>query len=423
LDLAASGEVDYLMFDRLGELTMTQATLRRIEDPSKGFDRNVAPILCALGDFLGRGGIVVGSFGQANVPAALGEVVSAGRAAGLKGVRIGALHGGDVLDYLKRQNTEIPGLHCRIGDLGDQVICAHAYLGAEGLCQLLSDGAQFIITGRVADPSLAVAIGCDAMGWSQTNWTQAAMATMAGHMLQGGSSITGGGFADPPFREVPGLDALGFPYVVLSDDAVEITKLPQSGGMVTVETVKCRIGYEIGDPSTYLTPDVTLDMSDIDAQSCGQDRVRLTGMSGRERPEMLRVLVGVRRGWKAISEISIGGPGCFERTRLAEQLIRERLKSYCDEIVDMRFDVHGISALFGKLRKAPPELNEIRLRVAAHCKSRAAARTVCDEAGMVYFDRPAGVGGPQARIVEALGVYGVPLEREAASIACEVVEL
>ena len=421
VDLGESGDVDYMMFDRLGEATMTQATLRRLKNPKKGYDPRTGEVLKAMGGYLQRGGVVAGSFGQANVEGALAEAVEAARSAGLTGLKIGAMHGGDVLEQLKRDNVELPPLGCRINDIPDRVICAHAYLGAEGFIDLLEQGATFVLGGRISDPSIAVALTYDAMGWNELTPQRAALGTLAGHMLQGSTGICGGGFADPPYRVVPGLEPLGFPYVILTEDSVQVTKLPKAGGMVTAETVKCRIGYEIHDPRSYLTPDVDMDMSMISLTTPAKDVVELRGMTGKPRPEKFRALVGVRNGYKAVAEGSIGGFGCIDRAKLAEEIIRERVKSVQDDIIDMRFDIFGISTMYGNLANAPTELNELRYRVTAHCRTRDAAKVVCNETGMVYFDRPAGVAGPRAEIIEALTVVGVPVDRSAVSIQTEVV--
>ncbi|HKR87446.1 MAG TPA: acyclic terpene utilization AtuA family protein [Phenylobacterium sp.] len=421
VDLAESGEVDYMMFDRLGEATMTQATLRRMKNPNKGYDPRTGEVLKALGGYLRRGGVVAGSFGQANVECALAEAVDAARAAGLSGLRIGAMHGGDVLDHLKRQNVELPELGCRINELGERLICAHAYLGAEGFIELLEAEATFLLAGRIADPSMAVALTYDAMGWDELTPQRAALGTLAGHMLQGSTGISGGGFADPPYRIVPGLAPLGFPYVILDEDAVQVTKLPAAGGLVTAETVKCRVGYEIHDPRSYLTPDVDMDMSMIELSVPAPDVVELRGMRGKPRPEKLRALVGVRNGYKALAEGSLGGFGCVDRAKLVEEIVRERLRPLEGEILDLRFDIYGVSTMYGNAANVPPELNELRYRVAAHCRTRDAARVVCNETGMVYFDRPAGVAGPKAEIIEALTVVGVPVDRSAVSVQTEVV--
>jgi len=420
-DLANSGEVDYMMFDRLGEQTMAQATLRRMKNPAKGYDHHTGRVLQAMVGFLGQGGIVVGSFGQANVPGALAEAVETARAAGLAGLRIGAMHGGDVLDHLKAQDVYLPETGCTINKLGDRLICAHAYLGAEGVIDLLDQGAGFVLTGRIADPSMAVAISHDALGWDGLTPQRAALGTLAGHMLQGSTGISGGGFADPPYRVVPGLDRLGFPYVMLTDETVRVTKLPCAGGMVTAETVKCRVGYEIHDPRSYLTPDVDMDMSMIDLRVPEKNVVELSGMIGKPRPEKLRALVGVRNGFKAVSEISLGGTGCMDRARLAEDIIRERLRAYGGDIDELRMEIYGISTMYGNLANAPAELNELRMRVAARCRTRAAAKEVCEETGMVYFDRPAGVAAPRSQIIEAFNVIGVPVDRSAVTVETELV--
>ena len=420
-DLANSGEVDYMMFDRLGEQTMTQAALRKMKDPRRGYDPGTAVVLKAMGSFLQRGGVVVGSFGQANVPAALAEAADAARSAGLTGLKIGAMHGGCVRDHLLMNNIELPELGCRIGDLGDRLICAHAYLGAEGFIELLAQGATFVLGGRIADPSMAVAISYDALGWDELTPQRAALGTLAGHMLQGSTGISGGGFADPPYRIVPGLEPLGFPYVTLTEEAVRVTKLPGAGGMVTAETVKCRVGYEIHDPRSYLTPDVDVDMSMIDLSVPAKDVVELRGMVGKPRPEKLRALVGVRNGFKAISEGSLGGSGCLDRAKLVEDIIRERIKPHRHDILDMKFEIYGISTLYGNLTHVSTGLNELRYRVAAHCRTRQVAREFCNEVGMVYFDRPAGIAGPRSQIIEAYNIIGVPVERSAVTVETEVI--
>lgn len=420
-DLANSGEVDYMMFDRLGEQTMTQATLRMMKNAQRGYDPSTGDVLKAMGGFLQRGGVVVGSFGQANVPGALAEAVDTARAVGLSGLKVGAMHGGCVREHLLKKNIELPELTCRIGDLGERLIGAHAYVGAEGFIDLLDQGAGFVLGGRIADPSMAVALAYDALGWNELTPQRAALGTLAGHMLQGSTGISGGGFADPPYRIVPGLEPLGFPYVTLTEEAVRITKLPSAGGMVTSETVKCRVGYEIHDPRSYLTPDVDMDMSMIELSVPAKDVVELRGMIGKPRPDMLRALVGVRNGYKAISEGSLGGTGCLDRARLVEEIIRERLEPFKDDILDMKFQIYGISSMYGHLTNAPTDLNELRYRVAAHCRTRHVAKEFCNEVGMIYFDRPAGVAGPRSQIVEAYNVIGVPVERAAVTIETEVV--
>jgi hypothetical protein len=131
--------------------------------------------------------------------------------------------------------------------------------------------------------------------------------------------------------------------------------------------------------------------------------------------------VGVRNGYKAIAEGSLGGFGCMERAKLAEEIIRERLRPVQDDIIDWRFDIYGVSTMYGNAAYAPAELNELRYRVAAHCRTRNTARLVCNETGMTYFDRPAGVAAPKAEIIEALTVVGVRVDRDAAHIRTEIV--
>src|SRR5260221_1727380 len=164
-----------------------------------------------------------------------------------------------------------------------------------------------------------------------------------------------------------------------------------------------------------------MDMSMIELSVPDKNVVELRGMIGKPRPAMLRALIGVHHGYKAIGEASLGGAGCLDRAKLAADIIRERLTSYKDDIIDMKFEIFGISTMYGNLSNAPNDLNELRYRVAAHCRTRQVAKEVCNEVGMVYFDRPAGVAGPRSQIIDAFTVIGVPVERDAVTIETEVV--
>jgi hypothetical protein len=181
-----------------------------------------------------------------------------------------------------------------------EVVSANAYLGAEPIAAALAAGAEIVVAGRMADPSLVVGPVMAHFGIAADDWVRLGRATMAGHLLECGSQVTGGYFADPGFKDVPGLDLLGFPIAeIAADGGCVIGKADATGGLVTEATVKEQLLYEVHDPAAYLTPDVTADISQAEVRRLGVDRVALTGVTGHARPDRLKVTVCHEGGWVA----------------------------------------------------------------------------------------------------------------------------
>jgi hypothetical protein len=372
-----------------------------------------------LVDYLAQGRKVVGNFGAANPDTAYEDFAKNLHAAGVRGVRIGVIRGDDVRQLVRDLDCALPELGTTVGALGDRVVSANAYIGAGPVVDCLRDDAQIVLGGRLADPSLFVGPICHELGWDLDDWDRVAHATMVGHLLECGVHSTGGNFEDPPYRVVPDPHDLGFPLAEVEDGSAVITKLRGTGGAVDERTMKTQLYYEIHDPTAYLTPDVTADFSDIRIEDLGGDRVRLSGARGREWPSHLKVLVGVDQGYRATGEMSYGGPGCVERARRAEEIVRRRLERWAGDIDDLRVDLQGMTSLFGD-RLAGPAPTEVRLRVAARTHTEEAARAVAHEVELLYFG-PAGGGGNTWSVVPALGVTPAYVPRELVKLETEVI--
>ena len=416
--MADSGRVSYLGFDCLAERTMALAQLRRRRDSAAGQDQRISALVPLLAGYLSTGRKVVGNYGAANPDAAREDFAKGLHAAGLTGVRIGVIRGDDVQQLVRDLDCELPELGTTVGALGDRIVSANAYIGAQPIVDCLADDAQIVLGGRLADPSLFVGPICHELGWALDDWDRVAHATMVGHLLECGVHSTGGNFEDPPFRVVPDPHNLGFPLAEVEDGSAVITKLPGTGGAVDERTMKTQLYYEIHDPAAYLTPDVTADFSGIQVEDLGGDRVRLSGARGREWPSHLKVLVGVDQGFKATGEMSYGGPGCVDRARRAEEIVRRRLERWAGDIDDLRVDLQGMTSLFGD-RLAGPTPTEVRLRVAARTHTEEATRAVAHEVELLYFG-PAGGGGNTWSVVPALGVTPAYVPREQVRLETEV---
>lgn len=406
--LADSGHVDYMGFDALAERTLALAQVRRAADPGAGHDERIPQLIELFAPFLGRGGRIIGNFGAANPDAAAGVAVDGLRERGLGGTRLGVIRGDDVLQAAMDRDVELPERGCRIKELGDRAISAHAYIGAESIVELLEQDAQLIIGGRIADPSVWVGAVCYELGWALDDWDRVATATLVGHLLEGGV-----GRAPGPDASLP----TGYPWAIVSDDSLEVTKLEGTGGPLDLLAAKTSLAHEIHDPTKYLTPDVTADFSDVHFEEVGSNRVRAHGARGGPRPEGYRILVGLDLGWKVVGEVSFGGPGCVERAQESGHKMSELLAGLGDEIEDQRIDIHGVNAVFGDaIQGGYPA--DCRLRVAA----RAASREGADTAANLYWQLYGNGGGGVTRAIDrAIGVTPAFLGRDDVEVSTEVV--
>lgn len=418
-ELADSGLVDYMAFDCLAERTMALAQIRRLNDETTGQDQRIPELMRRFAGFLTRGGKMVGNFGAANPAAAADDVLRGLKANAVSGVRVGVIHGDDVLDHVLHQDLELPEMGTSAAAIKSQIVSANAYIGAEPIVELLHEGAQFILGGRIADPSLYVGPIAYELGWELDDWDRMGAATLVAHLLECGVHGTGGNYVDPPYR-VLDLVRLGFPMAHVTDTESIITKLDGTGGAVDLGTMKTQLAYEIHDPTAYLTPDSTADFSHVEIEEIGPDRVRVSGATGRPRPDTLKVLVGVDQGWKVVTEISYGGPGCVDRARLAGDVVAARLEPYEGSIDEIRYEMHGLNTLFGNQLEGG-EPTEVRLRIAARCDDRATADVVAFESQYLW-QGPAGAGGISTQMARAIGVTPALLPRDDVKLVTEVID-
>jgi hypothetical protein len=317
------------------------------------------------------------------------------------------VRGDEVLEAAMARDVELPERGCKIGDVRDRVVSAHAYIGAEGVKGLLSDGAQLIVGGRIADPSVWVGAICHELGWELDDWDRVATATLAGHLLEGGIGRAAGDDGSLP---------TGYPYAVVTDDRLEISKLPGTGGPIDVMAGKRSLAHEIHDPTRYLTPDVTADLSQVTFERIGDNHIVARGARGSAPPESYRILVGLDLGWKVIGEVSFGGPRCVERANDQADKMSRLLDGLGDVIEDRRVDIHGVNAVFADAYVAGYPA-DCRLRVAVRVPTREHAEQV----STLYWQLYGNGGGGVSRAVErAIGVTPAFLDRDATRVTWEV---
>ncbi|MGM8899301.1 MULTISPECIES: acyclic terpene utilization AtuA family protein [unclassified Psychrobacter] len=410
LDIIQYGEVDYIVFECLAERTIAIAQQRKMKNIKEGYDslleyrmEQVLP-LCAEKNVK-----IVTNMGAANPEAAAERVKQIAQKQGLHNLKIAAVTGDDVLSRIDQyQDQKLLENNKHIKELGSAIVSANAYIGARGIVEALEAGADIIITGRAADPSLFLAPMIYEFGWSFADTELLGKGTIGGHLMECGAQITGGYFADPGFKEVPELWNVGFPIMEVDEKGdYYITKLDDSGGVVSLATVKEQLLYEIHDPANYLTPDVIADFSNVQVEEVEDNVVKVFGGSGKKKTGLLKTSIGYKEGYIAEAEISYGGSGSVKRARLAKEIIQKRLDAQNIEPVEIRYDFIGLNSLYGNEIPDTQEMLEVRLRVAARAGDHVIAKAIVREVESLYTNGPAGGGGIRSNIKEIVSIGSI----------------
>jgi len=415
MDMAERGSVDWLVFECLAERTVGRENLTRQKNPEKGYNPWLEQRMEAvLPNCLENRIRIVTNMGAANPSGAARATRRLAADMGLGDVACAVVQGDDVADLIRT----MPALALLesgepLESILPRMASANAYLGADAICQALSAGTPVTVTGRVSDPSLFLAPAMYHYGWSYDDWPKLAQGTVAGHLLECSAQLTGGCFADPGKKDVPGLARLGYPIAEIdADGGLVVTKLEDTGGRIDVATCSEQILYEMHDPSAYITPDCVLDITGVTLTDEAPHRVRVAGTLARPRTDSYKVTVGYFDGYIGEGQVSYAGINAVGRARLAAEVVQERLQLRGFQYPEMRVDLIGMSSLHG-MKDDRPEPYEVRLRIAARTDDRKAAEAVGFEVRAMHVNGPAGGGGgsdPSVR--EILAVQSLLLDRK-----------
>ena len=417
VELAEKGDIQYLVFECLGERTVALAQQARMKNPDGGYDPLLEERMRAVLPVCAKKGIkIVTNMGAANPEAAARKTAEIAKSLGLSALKIAAIVGDDVLDACKDGDLPIMEFDGTIKQLGNRLLSANAYLGAEPMAQALTSGADIVITGRASDPALFLAPMIHAFGWAMDDWNLLGQGTVAGHLLECAGQVTGGYFADPGYKDVLDLARLGFPIGEVGEDgSLVITKVAGSGGAVTARTCKEQLLYEVHDPKKYFQPDVVADFSEVSVEEIGPDRMRVSGGRGTKRTDTLKISVGYVDSYIGEGQISYAGPGALARGRLALEIVRERLKLTGVAASELRFELVGVDALHGpQISAHANEPYEVRVRVSGRTENLREAVRIGNEVETLYTNGPAAGGGAWKSARDVVAVASVLLPRELA---------
>lgn len=410
-----------IIFENLAERTLAAQQLTKRSNPELGYEPlmelEIRPI---LGKCLEHGITIVSNFGAANPRAAANRIIAIASELGLPRPRIAVVHGDDLSGP---DGVELVRTHIGAAFEQSRFVCANAYQGAWEIAQAIKAGAQIVVTGRVADPSLTLGPAMAHFNWRFDQWDELAGATMAGHLLECGAQVTGGYFADPGSKDVIGMDQVGFPVAeIFEDGSCQISKALNTGGVVNARTVKEQLLYELHDPAAYITPDVVADITEAQVREVGPDIVELIGVKGHPRTDTLKANIFFDGGWFGEGEISYAGPNALARAQLAQDILQKRL----GHLLTMRFDLIGICSVFNDdagnmLATLPmPATQDIRLRVAAQHAELQAVETLLREVTALWTCGPAGGAGVRVSKRQRLSTTSCLIKRELVPAGFEI---
>ncbi|WP_251863228.1 acyclic terpene utilization AtuA family protein [Achromobacter sp. Marseille-Q4962] len=422
---AERGALDFLCFETMAEATVSAAQVRKRRDPGfAGYDTWLDDRMRAvLPHCKAHGTRIVSNQGWINPRGTARRVAELCAEAGWPEARVAAVTATDLSAGIADSGLDIMETGAPVSSLRDTLISAEPYAGASAIVQALDQGADIVITGRVADPSLFLAPMMHHYGWREDDWARLGQGSGIGHLLECGAQVTGGYFGDPGYKDVPEPWNLAFPYAdVDADGTAEIGKVDGTGGCIDLRTVKEQMFYEVHDPARYITPDVVVDFTTARLEQVGENRVRVGGIAGRPRTSTLKVSIGCTEGYIGEDMFFFAGPGCLEKARLAEKILRERLRMAGLQADELRIDFIGANAVLGAasapLREEPAE---IAVRIAARCASRAQAEKIGREVDGMAVCGLASTGKRvphQDRVREVIGLWSALVPRE--SVACRV---
>ncbi len=386
------GGVQFIASDHLAELTLAILQKDRQRDATLGYARDVVPMLMKLWPLMRERGVrFVCNAGGLNPHGAAQAVLAAFAQKGWQ-ARIAVVSGDDVLPRLQDEASAAAGdfghlfTGAPLAQVRSRLVFGNAYLGARPIVQALDEGADIVITGRVADAALFLGPLVHGLGWRLDearrcqDLDRLAQGLTVGHLLECSGQGSGGNFGSQgAWQGIPDLAHIGYPMAeVWEDGAALITKAPGTGGRVNFDTVRQQLLYEVHNPHAYFSPDVVLDMGGIQLQDEGEDRVRLTGAKGGAPTDTLKVVAGFRDGYKAEVTWGFSWPDAWDKAQAAEATIRTLLKEKRMPHDELYVEYPGLNSAHGALAPLPAadalnQSNEIWTRLVLRTQDKATA--------------------------------------------------
>ncbi len=382
--LVRGGDIDFLVFDYLAEITMSLLARARARKPELGYVPDFVDALAPLLGEIQRKGIrVVSNAGGINPHAAATALLSRAKEAGVA-FKIAVVTGDDLTDRAEEIRASGVTEMFSGAPMPETLASMNAYLGAQPIALALDRGADVVITGRCVDSAVTLGPLVHAFGWSWTDYNRLAQGSLAGHLLECAAQATGGLFTD--WREVPGWDDMGMPIAeCAADGSFVISKPAGTGGLVSPLSVGEQMLYEIGDPGSYILPDVVCDFRAVTVTSCGPDLVRVAGAQGRAPTPTLKVSATWHDGYRVMGTLTIGGYEAAAKAQRVGEAILTRVRRFLtargmSDFSETSIEVLGAESTYGPRRRAAAAANrEVVLKIGARHRDQKALEILARE--------------------------------------------
>jgi hypothetical protein len=431
--LVNEGPLNYLTLDYLAEVTMSIMQKLKSRDPAAGYATDFVRMIERVMPVCKEKGIkIIANAGGVNPQACRKAVAEAIKGLGISGVKIGVVEGDDILSQLPQMikdgqqflnmDTDEP-----LAPMMDKVSSANVYIGAKPIVEALKAGADIVITGRATDPSLVVAPMVYEFGWSLDDFDKLAAATVAGHIVECGAQCTGGNYIH--WRDVPDMARIGYPIIEAYENGeFFVTKHDQTGGMVTVETVASQLVYEMGDPENYITPDCIADFTSIRLQQAAEDRVKVSGISGKPATGTYKVSMSYQNGYKIVGQLVVAGPDAVDKAKLCADVVFERAKMDGAEFDESeRFiEMVGTNVCHKGITDAPENPAEVVLRIGAKSSDRKKLDRLGMEIVPLVTSGPPGVtgfAGGRPKATDIIGYWPALIDKSLVTTSVSVEEV
>jgi hypothetical protein len=424
--LVRRGDIQFLVFDYLAEVTMSIMAAQKAKDPNAGYATDFVGITMKslLPELKAKGIRVVANAGGVNPLACRDALARVAEEAGVP-IRIGVVLGDDLSDRAETFRAE--GVTEMFSGAPFPARCAsvNAYLGALPIARALDAGADVVITGRCVDSAVTLGVMVHAFGWRADEYDKLAQGTLAGHLIECGAQCTGGLFTD--WDTVPGWDDIGFPIVeARADGSFDVTKPPGTGGLVTPATVCEQLLYEIGDPRAYHVPEVACDFTDVRLAQAGEHRVRVTGARGRAPTDTYKVSATFPDGFRNVALLVVAGEQAARKARRTGEALLARMGRMIAEqglppFTETRIEVVGAEDMYGG--SARPDAREVVLKLAARSASKATLDLFAREfapAGTSMSPGTTGFGGGRPTPSPVVRLFSFLVPKRALTVEIEI---
>ena len=413
------GPLDYLTLDYLAEVTLSIMQRQKLNNPNAGYARDFIDLIRRILPEIQKNEFkVITNAGGVNPQMCREKLLKLSEDSENK-IKIGVIQGDDIFPKLQSlRNGGVTFDHMESGqsfdEIADKVYSANVYINSFTISEVLAQGAQIVLAGRVSDPGLALGPCVYEFGWNKEDYNKIASGTLAGHITECGAQCTGGNFSN--WQNVPDMANLGYPIIeMLPDGTFSITKHEGTGGLISQETVVEQVLYEMGDPKHYISPDVCVDFTSFKLEDNGSNRVDVKGVAGTKATDTYKVSISYFAGYKASGQLTISGPQAYEKAQLTAEIIWKRLKKAGCQFDDTSTQYLGHSSCHGDINPMPEQINEVVLRLSVKDHDKDKVNRFGMEIAPVITSGPPGITGfsggrPKAQEIVAYWPTLIPKE-------------